>query len=140
MTNIAFHFNVTDKVAYACRLLRKAVKQGADVTVTGDEYLLTLLDDALWTFDPQEFLPHCKPSAPAHILEKTKIILAPDVRDSVHSDVLVNLGMGMPEGFERYLRLIELVGGDNTDRTPARQRWRYYSSRGYAIEGFEVNG
>ena len=31
MTEIAFHFNAPDKLAYACRLLRKAVASGARV-------------------------------------------------------------------------------------------------------------
>ena len=29
MTEIAFHFNVPDKLAYSCRLLRKAYLSGA---------------------------------------------------------------------------------------------------------------
>jgi len=138
MTNVTFHFNVIDKMIYACRLLRKARAQGAKVTVTGEEYLLSLLDDTLWTFDALEFLPHCHFSAPDHILDHTNIILTPDARQSKHVDVLVNLGLTMPEGFERYLRLIELVGKEESERNPARERWRYYNSRGYSIQSFEV--
>ena len=33
MTEISFHFNVPDKLAYACRLLRKAVNAGNKVVV-----------------------------------------------------------------------------------------------------------
>lgn len=139
MTHVAFHFNVMDKVAYACRLLRKANRQGAKITVTGDEYLLKLLDDALWTFEPLEFLPHCDVSAPDNVLQQTAIVFTHDARKSPYADVLVNLGAGMPEGFEKYLRLIELVGVDLTDRTPARERWRHYNSRGYPIQTYEVN-
>jgi hypothetical protein len=36
MTEIAFHFNVPDKLAYSCRLLRKAYLSGARVVVTGE--------------------------------------------------------------------------------------------------------
>ena len=36
MTEVAFHFNAPDKVAYACRLLRKAVGSGARVVVTAE--------------------------------------------------------------------------------------------------------
>lgn len=139
MTNVAFHFNLMDKVAYACRLLRKATRQGAKVAVTGDDYALTLLDDMLWTFEPLEFLPHCDASAPKAVLKHTNIILTNDARNSVHTDVLVNLGGDMPNGFERYLRLIELVSTDQSDRSSARTRWRHYNSRGYTIETYEVN-
>lgn len=138
MTNVAFHFNVIDKILYACRLLRKANAQGAKVTVTGDQHFLSLLDDALWTFESVDFIPHCQVSSPAHVLEKTNIVLASDARQSKHMDVLVNMGVTMPEGFERYLRLIELVSRDDSERLPARERWRYYNSRGYAIQSFEA--
>ena len=34
MTDVAFHFNAPDKLAYACRLLRKAVGSGSRVVNT----------------------------------------------------------------------------------------------------------
>ena len=37
MTEVAFHFNATDKLEYACRLLRKAVANSAQVVVTGGD-------------------------------------------------------------------------------------------------------
>jgi DNA polymerase-3 subunit chi len=39
----------------------------------------------------------------------------------------------VPEGFERYARLIELVSLSQPDRADARLRWRHYADRGYAI-------
>ena len=39
----------------------------------------------------------------------------------------------VPAGFERFERLIELVGNVDDDRAQARQRWRHYADRGYAI-------
>lgn len=138
MTKVAFHFSVPNKIAYACRLLRKATKQGAQVTVTGLPHDLSLLDDALWTFDQLEFLPHCDSNAPEMILSKTNIILADDVSKSPYSDVLVNLGVSALKGFERYLKLIELVGQEESDRAMARERWRHYNTRGYLIESYEA--
>ena len=42
MTEIAFHFNVQDRIAYACRLLRKAYRSAAQVGVVGEAALLEL--------------------------------------------------------------------------------------------------
>lgn len=137
MTKVTFHFSVPNKIAYACRLLRKACRQGARVTVTGLPHDLSSLDEALWTFDQLEFLPHCDVNAPEMIRAKTNIILTDDAGQSPYSDVLVNLG-GALKGFERYLKLIELVGLDESDRTMARERWRHYNTRGYLIESYEV--
>lgn len=139
MTKIAFHFNVSDKVAYACRLLRKASKQGLRITVTGDVHDLSRLDEALWVFDPLEFLPHCSVDTSEMLKAKTPIILASNLQENSHLDVVVNLGQEVLKGFERYLRLIELVSTHEADRAQARQRWRYYNARGYPIESYEVN-
>jgi DNA polymerase-3 subunit chi len=40
----------------------------------------------------------------------------------------------VPEGFERFERLIEVVSLDEADRLRARDRWKHYAARGYAIE------
>ena len=50
MTEVTFHFNVSEKTAYACRLLRKAWAARAPVGVLGDAAALRALDEALWTF------------------------------------------------------------------------------------------
>ena len=44
MGKVEFHHGTGDKLAYACRLLRKAYKAGAQVVVTGDEASLRTLD------------------------------------------------------------------------------------------------
>jgi DNA polymerase-3 subunit chi len=134
MTGVEFHFNAPDKMAYACRLLRKAVAKGSRVVVTGEGGFLRELDRTLWTFEPLEFIPHCGQDAPAAVREASPVVLSESVRSAPHAKVLVNFGAGVPEGFERFERLIEVVSLDEEDRSLARQRWRHYADRGYAIE------
>jgi DNA polymerase-3 subunit chi len=51
MTRIDFHTNVPDKIAYACRLVRKAyLAHNQVVLMTQDAAQCALLDQALWTF------------------------------------------------------------------------------------------
>jgi DNA polymerase-3 subunit chi len=139
MTEVAFHFNVPDKLAYACRLLRKANGTGARVVVTGEAELLRRLDTELWTFSPLEFIPHCDAaSSERELVEASPVLLAESPRGTPHHDVLVNLGGPVPEGFERFERLIELVSQDDEDRQQARSRWKHYADRGYAIRRHDV--
>lgn len=133
MTEVAFHFNAPDKLGYACRLLRKAVGSGARVMVTGETGTLRELDVALWTFAPLEFLPHCYGEATPAALAAAPVVLAESVRAAPHQQVLVNLGGTVPEGFERFERLIEVVTEAEDDRLDARRRWKHYADRGYAI-------
>jgi DNA polymerase III subunit chi len=134
MTDVEFHFNAPEKVGYACRLLRKAVAKGARVAVTGEPGTLKDLDVALWTFSPLEFVPHCQQEAvSATVLAASPVVLAASVRETPHHQVLVNLGEPVPDGFERFERLIEVVTQDEEDRQRARRRWKHYADRGYAI-------
>jgi DNA polymerase III subunit chi len=133
MTEVAFHFNVPDKLGYACRLLRKAAGSGAKVVVTGDPEVLATLDAELWTFSPVEFIPHCQVTADSQLVAASPVLLADTPRGTPHHEVLVNLGTGVPEGFERFERLIEVVTQDDGDRQRARSRWKHYADRGYAI-------
>ena len=133
MTEIAFHFNVPDKLHYACRLLRKVYQAGSRARVIGDAEVLATLDQALWTFAAQDFIPHCHAGAGAALLAHTPIVLATTAGSQDCDEVLVNLGASVPAGFEHYPRLIELVSQNETDRAGARQRWRHYADGGYAI-------
>lgn len=133
MTEVAFHFNVPDKVAYACRLLRKASNSGARVVVTGEPQALQQLDAALWTFSPVDFVPHCLHASAAELVAASPVILADSVQSTPHQQVLLNLGNVVPDGFERFERLIEVVGVDDADRQVARHRWKHYADRGYVI-------
>ena len=134
MTEVAFHFNAPDKLGYACRLLRKAVANGARVVVTGEPELLRKLDIELWTFSPLDFVPHCHgaTTAPA-VVDASPVVLADSARAAPHHQVLVNLGATVPEGFEVFERLIEVVTVEEDDRQQARRRWKHYADRGYAI-------
>jgi DNA polymerase III subunit chi len=139
MTEVAFHFNVPDKLAYACRLLRKATAAGSRVVVTGESQDLRTLDTELWTFSALEFIPHCHAaSAEPQVLSASPVVLADTARGTPHQQVLVNLGQAVPDGFERFERLIEVVSQDEGDRQQARARWKHYADRGYAIQRHDI--
>lgn len=133
VTEVAFHFNAPDRVAYACRLLRKAVSSGAKIVVTGLPDTLRQLDTALWTFSPTDFVPHCHLESEAWIVAASPVILVASTESVPHQQVLLNLGNLVLEDFDRFERVIEVVGLDDEDRQGARGRWKHYADRGYAI-------
>ena len=141
MTEIAFHFNVPERTDYVCRLVRKAVRLGARVVITGPERALSALDRALWVFDELAFLPHAmlRPGQPVpERLRPTPVWLAADAAQPGHHDVLVNLGEEPPTGFESFAKVVEIVSTVEADRDAARLRWRHYAGRGYSITRHEV--
>ena len=136
MTEVAFHFNAPDKLSYACRLLRKACSSSAQVVVMGTDELMTALDAALWTFSPTAFVPHCLTTADLDTLRRTPVLLGHGDQvpaDLPHHQVLLNLGVGLLNGFETFEKVIEVVTHDEQDRTMARLRWKHYADRGYPL-------
>jgi DNA polymerase-3 subunit chi len=141
MTKVSFHFNVPDRLAYVCRLLRKATRLGAGVVVVAPTSTLADLDRVLWTFDALEFVPHLRlPSGavPAKRLAETPVWLVESVADAPRHDVLLNLDSNLPAGYEAFARVIEVVTADAKERAKARERWKQYAARGDSIERHEV--
>lgn len=133
MTEVAFHFNAPDKLAYACRLLRKAVGSGARVVVTAPGEALARLNGLLWTFSQLDFIPHAVASDPDHVRAASPVLLTEALTGLPHRQVLLNLGAQVPDGFEQFERVIEVVALDDEDRQLARSRWKHYTDQGYAI-------
>ena len=134
MTEVAFHFNAPDKLAYVCRFARKALRQDARVVITGSGPDLQRLDRMLWAMRPVDFVAHCADGADAQLRELSPVLLTTDPASTSLCDVLVNVGDAVPAGFERFARVIEVVSqADEGDRAQARARWRHYAEQGYAI-------
>lgn len=132
---VDFHTGLGDKLAYACRLLRKAHRSRARVVVTGDAAQLARLDQLLWTFDPGEFIPHARLRAgerPTPRLARTPLWLADQPADAGACDVLVNLGPGGVDGQPLPARTIELVARADDEVAAGRQRWRAHLAAGRA--------
>lgn len=133
MTRVDFHSKVPDKLLYACRLVRKA--RGADMKIVvhlQDARQLKALDEALWTFSEQDFLPHV--SAGDALAAQTPVILTHDADDPLpHHQVLINLSQRTPDHFARFERLFEIVSADEEDLLAGRERYRQYQQRGYPL-------
>lgn len=134
MTQIAFHFGATDKLAYACRLLRKAAASGARVVVVADPATQEHLDAGLWAVGPADFVSHCNAMATPATKERSSVVLVQDVAQAgTARQVLVNLGATVPTGYEAFDRVIDLVSTDEEDRNQGRLRWKQYTQQGYTI-------
>ena len=132
---VDFHTGLGDKLAYACRLLRKAHRSRARVVVTGDAAQLARLDQLLWTFEPGEFIPHARLRAGERVsarLAPTPLWLAEQPADAGACEVLVNLGpAGLGDG-PLPARTIELVARSADEVAAGRQRWRAHVAAGRA--------
>ncbi len=139
MTRIEFHFNTTERLQYACRLLRKAHGRNLRVGVVGAPATLRQLDVALWTFSAQDFLPHSTVADAPEVQAVSPILLGETAQGMGALDVLLNLGDEVPAGFDQYERLIEIVATDDHGRMTARQRWKHYTAKGYSLLQYDLS-
>lgn len=148
MTEITFYFNVPDRLTYACRLLRKALRSATQQAKPGVAVLaplatLSRFDRALWTFEATEFLPHVllpNSVTPQANHLHTPVWLVEQADRAAHLNLLLHLGDEPAVGFESFGRMVEIVSTHPDERDAARTRWKHYKARGYDIQKHEVAG
>jgi DNA polymerase-3 subunit chi len=150
MARIDFHSNVADKLEYVCRLTRKiwsATPEGQpvrNIVMVGERADLKKLDELLWTFSSADFLPHCFIDDESAI--ETPIVLsddfaAPALASLPHADVMIHLGMQMPQDVAalvaRFPRIVEVVTVDEAERLAGRERYKAYRDLGHEMHNFD---
>ena len=132
MTEIKFFFNVDNKLNFACRMARRAYDDGRKLIVYAPSpKLADEFDRLLWTFSQLSFVPHVKASHP--LAAETPIVIASDDSGLTHHDSLLNIGDDPPPFFSRFDALREVVSSDADDRASARERVKFYKSRGFEV-------
>ena len=132
MTSIDFYFNADDRLQVACRLAGKAYAQKKKLLIYAPAAeTARRIDNLLWTWQQLSFIPHCLASDP--LAASTPVLITAETHDPPESDVLLNLADSCPPFFERYERLLEIVGQDDAGRSLGRRRFKFYKERGYAI-------
>ncbi len=137
MTQVDFYLQVDDKPTFVCQIAAKAVSQKMGVLIyTATAADSAALDSLMWTKPALGFLPHCQPTH--RLAAETPVIIAHEPHEFLRHDVLVNLRPEWPPFFSRFERLVEIVSNDETDKSAARARWKFYNDRGYPLRKHDM--
>jgi DNA polymerase-3 subunit chi len=119
-----------------CELARKASDAGRHTLVLArDAAQAEALDDLLWSFDPDAYVPHQIAGADEDEDEAVVLIASPET-DASPRPLLINLRDAAPSGdFERVL---EVVPADPAARGGSRERWKHYQSRGFELKKHDM--
>ena len=130
MTRVDFHSQVSDKIHYTCRLIRKARAADCQILVLSqNEEQAQTLNKALWDFSATDFLPHVLIEDP--LAAQTPVLIAASLNKQLpHYDLLINLSQSLPDGFQNFQRVIEIVSIEEQDADAGRQRFRLYQQQG----------
>jgi len=119
-----------------CKLAEKAFRHDKTVFIHSDDPdMLSALDEQLWTFRPDSFVPHRLLDANA-LPDKTDSDPVQLSTGEPANDrrVLINLSSKVPPFFSRFERTLEVVNQAETVRDTGRERYRYYQHRGYPLQ------
>lgn len=139
MTRVQFLHGAPDRLAAAAAWLRQAWQERRRVLVyVPARGTAEKLDRLLWTQPATGFTPHCGTDSP--LAAETPILLAGSLDQPPHDGCLLNLADELPPGFSRFEEVVEIVSVADDDRLPARERFKFYRERGYALDARDISG
>ena len=119
-----------------CELARKAFDAGIPTLVLArDHAQAEAIDDLMWSFDPDAYLPHQIAGSDDEDEVTPILILAPDA-DSPMRPMVINLRDAAVEG--DFDRVLEVVPADPAARAPLRERWKQYQARGLQLNKHDM--
>jgi DNA polymerase III subunit chi len=126
--------------AFACRLTEKAYLRDLSIVIAND----TLddarsLDELLWTFSERSFVPHEVCPDEHSIDPATRVHLLALPVPMPGADLLVNLTDRLPEGWERFARIAEIIDGDEERRRLGRERFKAYRELKVVLETHQLD-
>jgi DNA polymerase-3 subunit chi len=124
------------RLRHACQLTEKAYEQGQRVYVlTADDAEAQRLDEMLWTFRDQAFIPHevISPSSPTHP-RIMAVIGATEPPPEGFQALLINMSNTLPVSVDVFARICEVVDADPQRKQQARDRFKQYRDRGDQLQ------
>lgn len=105
-------------------LLEKSLERGWNVVVeTGSEERAEALDNLLWTYRDDSFLPHSRAGGDADQLQRILITTRP--HNPNQAQVRFFVDRAVPQSGEGYTRLVYMFSGHDPDAvTEARTAWK----------------
>ena len=121
----------------ACRVVEKAWQMGHRVFIaTASAEVTRQVDELLWTFRPDSFVPHGR--SPEEQDADLAILIGHTGQPKDRAEVLINLTGTVPEFHAAFERIAEFVSGDEESRQLGRERYRFYRERDYEVKSHQL--
>lgn len=124
---------------FIARLAEKAFTSGHQIFIYTDQVeQANQLNQCLWTFRAESFLPH-------EIADHTRSSTASAINiseaqapEALPKDLLINLNEGVPDSFTQYQRVIEIVSQQPEQKQRAREHFKFYKERGFTPRSHDI--
>ncbi|HCG78753.1 MAG: DNA polymerase III subunit chi [Oceanospirillaceae bacterium] len=122
-----------DQWFFACRLVEQIQQKGHKILLQVDnEQKARELDDMLWQFRADAFVPHALLTAKDAPVD-CPVSIGWAQEPGHHHDVIINLSAELPAFFSRFERLVEIVVQKDDILAYTRQHFRFLKDRGYPV-------
>jgi DNA polymerase-3 subunit chi len=125
-----------DPLLLVCELARRACDAGSPTLILArDHEQAEAIDDALWAFDPDAYIPH-QIAGSDEDDDETPVLIASPGADAPGRTLIINLrdaAVALP-----CERVLEVVPADESAREPQRQRWKEYQARGFQMNKHDM--
>lgn len=126
---------------FTCRLVEKALDQGMKIYIhTDSEGAAQEMDDLLWSFKPESFIPHAIVGIDSELTDDEDIPVFIGFADDYEkkSDLLINLSRSIPPFHENFSRIAEIVPNSEEAKSNLRERWNTYKEKGFELKHHEL--
>ena len=115
----------------ACRLVQKAHLSDRPVFIhTQSQQDAQRLDELLWTFQDESFIPHQILGTQA---QPCPIQIGVNDEPTGEQEILINLGDCIPNCYTQFERIIEIIPSDPTSKTQGRERYTFYKEKDWEL-------
>jgi DNA polymerase-3 subunit chi len=129
------------RLFFACRLVEKAMGQGLKIYIhTDNEQVAMDMDDLLWSFKPESFIPHAIVGIDVELGDDDEVPVFIGYFDKAPAgaDLLINLGNAIPPFLEDFPRIAEIVPNAEDAKANLRAHWTDYKARGLALNHHQL--
>ncbi len=118
-----------------CELARKAHDANLwTLVLARDDEQAQQLDELLWEFDADAYIPHQVAGDDEDAL--TPVLIATPESDTPMRALVINLRDDPVAG--SFERVLEVVPADDSARGPLRERWKQYQARGLELKKYDM--
>lgn len=127
---------LNEPLRLVCELARKAYEANQwTLILARDEAQAEALDDLLWAFDEDAYIPH-QIAGTDDEDELTPVLIVTPSFDAPSRALVINLRDEAYTG--ACERVLEVVPADPAAREPLRERWKQYKARGMDLNKYDM--
>jgi DNA polymerase-3 subunit chi len=124
-----------DPLRLVCELVKKAyAAEQPTLVLARSQEQAEALDDLLWAFDDESFIPHQLAGDEDDAI--TAVVIAAPGVETADRPLVVNLRDECAPG--AYERVLEVIAADSAERDGSRVRWSEYKRRGFDVAKFDM--